>query len=456
MILGYPKETKFHFIGISGIGMSGLAEILLSRGCIVSGSDLNQSELTEKLSTRGACIFQGHSASNVEDADVVIYSSAISHNNPEWIRATEKGLPRLKRGELLARILNQDWGVAIAGSHGKTTTTSLVSSILISAQKDPTFIIGGIVNHLGTNARNGSGKLVIAEADESDGSFLYLRPRMVALTNIDDDHLDHYLTRDKITAAFQDFVESLPKDGVLIFNQDDQGTLALTLPPSRKCYSYGLNQNADYRANDVESRADGTRFSVSFKGEYLGEVQTHLWGKHNVSNCLAAIALTHQLGLSFTEIETGIKTFTGVGRRLEKLWQKENFVVIDDYGHHPTEIRATIKALKEVDERPLCVVFEPHRYSRTKNFWEEFKRAFTGADEIYISPIYPASELAIPGVTSERLCEEMVSSGMKVIYLKDLSEMEGLVKKKFMGDEIFLTLGAGPISKKIRGIVKSL
>lgn len=458
-MLGWLKTTKLHFIGIGGIGMSGISEVLLDLGYKVSGSDLNSSPVTENLQRKGAEIFIGHQAENVEGSTLIVYSSAIDPKNPEVVRALELEIPMIRRAEMLAELMRLKFGIAVAGSHGKTTTTSMIATIFQEAKLDATHIIGGIVNNLGGNARKGDGQFLIAEADESDGSFLLLSPIMSAITNIDNDHLDHYGTDDKIVDAFVEFVNRLPFYGRVALNANDPASVDIKTRVKRPIVWYGIDlsdERADYIARNVKYSASGTGFELYYKGQLITQINTNLMGVHNVSNALAAISISREAGLDWDALRKGVSHFNGVGRRLEKIWEKESCVVIDDYGHHPTEIRATISALKKVDNRNLTVVFEPHRFSRTQNFWKEFQECFEGADELFLTPIYAASEKPIDGITSEKLVAAMKASGKKVTFLGSLDDMKGLLHDRKSKSGIFLTLGAGSISKKVREQVKSL
>lgn len=458
-MLGWLKTTKLHFIGIGGIGMSGIAEVLLDLGYKVSGSDLNASAVTENLQKKGAEIFIGHKSTNVEGCTLIIYSSAIDTKNPEVIRAQELEIPMIRRAEMLAELMRLKFGIAVAGSHGKTTTTSLIATIFQEAKLDATHIIGGIVRNLGGNAKKGDGDYLIAEADESDGSFLLLNPIMAAVTNIDDDHLDHYGTKEKIVEAFVEFVNKLPFYGRAALNANDSASLAIKAKVKRPLIWYGIEVEkdvADYVAKDVVLSASGSEFDLYYKGEKVFRYKTHLMGMHNISNTLAAISISHEANLSWDVIQKGLLNFQGVGRRLEKLHEKNKFVVIDDYGHHPTEVKATISTLRRVDPRPLCVVFEPHRYSRTQNFWKEFQECFQGADELFLTPIYAASEKPIDGITSEAMVKEMKAKGKNVTFLNSLDDMKNLINERKDSSCVFVTLGAGAISKKIRDIVKTI
>lgn len=439
--------------------MSGIAEVLLDLGYQVSGSDLNPSQVTENLQKKGAEIFIGHKAENVEGSTIIVYSSAIDTKNPEVIKAKELEIPMIRRAEMLAELMRLKFGIAVAGSHGKTTTTSLIATIFHEQKLDATYIIGGIVRNLGGNARKGDGEYLIAEADESDGSFLLLNPIMAAVTNIDDDHLDHYGSKDKIVDAFVEFVNKLPFYGRVALNANDETSVEIKSKVKRPVLWYGIDlegDEADYVAKKVELFAGGTEFDLFYKGEKVSRFKTNLMGYHNISNSLAAISISHEAGLGWDVIQKGLLSFQGVGRRLEKLFENDSFVVIDDYGHHPTEVKATISTLRKVDKRPMCVVFEPHRYSRTENFWKEFQECFEGADELYITPIYAASEKPIEGITTEALVEEMKKKGKNVYFLPSLEEMSRLLNEKKNKECVFVTLGAGAISKKVREMVKAL
>lgn len=452
-MLGSLKNLNHvHFIGIGGIGMSGLAQMLLEKGFRVSGSDQGASGLTEKLSEMGATIYLGHKSENIQSPELIVYSSAIKKSNPEWMEAERLEIPFLRRGELLALLLNEKpQRLCIAGSHGKTTTTSLTATIFHLAQKDPTFMIGGVVPLLGGNAHYAGGESFVAEADESDGSFLSLNPSHAVVTNIDDDHLDFYGSKEKIIEAFASF----GRQSKLILNANDAGCLALKTE-RREALWFGINRSADYEAHALNFSEERSFFSLRHQGHEKGEFELHLLGEHNVSNALASLALCHEAGLSFEEIRSGLKAFRGVGRRLETIFQNAHMKVIDDYGHHPSEIKATITALKNSSPLPLIVIFEPHRFTRTQNFWNEFKTCFTGADELYIAPIYAASEAPIESITTDRLVKEMAAEGFNVQGLESVENFESILTGKLQKKVRVLCLGAGPISIKMRQMVKSL
>lgn len=444
-------KKHYHFIGIAGIGMSALAKLLLENGERVSGSDPGSSVLTDELSRAGVRIFKDHHKDNIKGADFIVYSSAIRKTNQERIEAIEKGIPVLRRGELLAKLFNNKQGIAVAGSHGKTTTSSLLATVLRETGAMPTAAVGGIISHLGTNAFSGKGDLFVAESDESDGSFLLLSPAHAILTNIDNDHMDHYGTVAELTGAFERFLTQVRSGGKILVNADDPGIQrAAGLIGTH--LSFGIKAG-DYLGHDLKCSADGSTFNVTTPSH-----ETHTFflphlGRHNVYNALGVIALCIELGFKAAAIQQGLSVFRGVGRRLEKIFSHDNFTLLDDYGHHPTEIKTTIQSIKEVDPRPLVIIFEPHRYSRTQNFWQDFTECFSGADKVYISPIYAASEDAIDGISSEALVDAQKRLGLNVELLPDLSGMREIKNNLLVTECILLTLGAGGISKKIREII---
>lgn len=461
-MLGLSKKIKIHFVGIGGIGMSGIAEVLLSLGYPVSGSDIASGPAVEALRERGAVVSIGHKEENLGDAGLVVYSSAIDNENPEIKLAKRERIPLVRRAEMLSELMRLKYGIAIAGSHGKTTTTSMVATIFHDAGKDPTHIIGGVVSNLGGHARKGDGEVLIAEADESDGSFLHLNPIMAVVTNIDNDHLDYHKSEENIRKAFTDFINRLPFYGRVALNAHDNGTKKIMDKVKRPYVLFGIAHNLDekvsldYSADKIAYLPGHTEFDLYSKGTRIGRITTQVSGEHNVLNALAAISICHESGLSFPQIIQGLAKFQGVGRRLERVWQKGQFEVIDDYGHHPTEIRATLATLKNVYKKHICVVFEPHRYSRTQQLWKDFADCFADANEIYIGPIYAASESAIPGITAEKLVLAIKEKSANTHYLSNLDLMSGLIRERQSKEMVFLTLGAGSISKKIKLIVKEL
>lgn len=461
---GINKELKLHFIGIGGIGMSAIAKVLINLGYKVSGSDLGENNTVIKLREKGALVYKGHSRENIAGAQIVVYSSAIDENNPEVIAAKEKRIPMIKRAEMLAELMRLKYGLAVAGSHGKTTTTSLLATIMSSLNENPTYIVGGLVKNLEDNAGIGDGELLIAEADESDGSFLFLNPIMSVITNIDNDHLDHYGTIENLRNAFCEFSNKVPFYGVVAINANDQSSMSLLKSIKRPYKTFGILENKtyfdsadkdiDYKALDVADNENGTSFKVEFKGERV-PFEINLSGYHNVSNALGAIVLAHTYGKSLTEISHAIKNFEGVSRRQEKIFENDKMKVVDDYAHHPTEIQATISTIKKrYKGYKIVVCFEPHRYTRTKNFWEEFVKSFKEADELYISPIYAANEEKIPYIDSEVLAKSINESGVTSIYLNELEKIQEVFGRELNSKTIILTLGAGAVSKVARKIIE--
>ncbi|WP_243370053.1 UDP-N-acetylmuramate--L-alanine ligase [Geotalea sp. SG265] len=453
----YGKIERIHFVGIGGIGMSGIAEVLLNLGYKVSGSDLRKSEITERLEQLGGEIHIGHTGSNVERADVVVISSAVHDDNPEVIEARERLIPVIPRAEMLAELMRMKYGIAIAGTHGKTTTTSMVATILATGGIDPTIVIGGRLNSIGTNARLGQGKFLVAEADESDGSFLKLSPTIAVVTNIDADHLDFYTGIEEIKDTFVEFINKVPFYGLAVLCLDN-GNVADIIPKVKKRFTtYGLTAQADFRATDVRHQGFTTSFVAHYKGKRLGEISFAMPGAHNVLNALATIAVATELDMKFEDIQAGFKSFGGVGRRFQVKGDVKGIMVVDDYGHHPTEIKATLAAAKGGWDRRLVVVFQPHRYTRTKELFEEFVKAFYDADVLILTDIYPAGEQPIEGVTAEALAARIKRHGQReVTFIADRNQvcdhLLGIVRE---GD-IVLTLGAGNILQAGEQLVEKL
>ncbi len=453
----YGKIEKIHFVGIGGIGMSGIAEVLLNLGYKVSGSDLRKTEITERLAALGGEIFLGHVGENVVDADVVVISSAVKDDNPEVIEAKERLIPVIPRAEMLAELMRMKYGIAIAGTHGKTTTTSMISTILGHAGIDPTIVIGGKLNSIGTNARLGQGKFLVAEADESDGSFLKLSPTIAVVTNIDADHLDFYSGIDQIKDTFVEFINKIPFYGLAVLCLDN-GNVADILPRVKKRFvTYGLSAQNDVRASDIRMAGNTISFVAHYRGDRLGEISFGMPGAHNVLNALATIAVAMELDVPFDKIQSGFKAFGGVGRRFQIKGHVGDVMVVDDYGHHPAEIRATLAAAKGGWDRRLVVVFQPHRYTRTKELFEEFVKSFYDADVLVLTDIYPAGEQPIEGVTAEALSRTIKKYGQKdVAYISDkealIDHLLGILKP---GD-IVLTLGAGNIWQTGEALLKRL
>lgn len=442
----YGRIEKIHFVGIGGIGMSGIAEVLLNLGYKVSGSDLRQSEITERLASLGGEIFYGHVRENVAGVDVVVISSAVKNDNPEVQEARENLIPVIPRAEMLAELMRMKYGIAIAGTHGKTTTTSMVATLLGFAGIDPTIVIGGRLNSLGSNARLGQGKFLVAEADESDGSFLKLTPTIAVVTNIDADHLDFYSGIEEIKDTFVEFINKVPFYGLTVLCIDNDNVADILPRVNKRFLTYGLSAQADIRACDIKLEGLSTSFVAQYRGERLGEISFKMPGAHNVLNALAAIGVALELNVPFPVIQEGFRDFGGVGRRFQVKGEVNDIMVVDDYGHHPTEIRATLAAASGGWDRRLVVVFQPHRYTRTKELYDEFVKAFHDADVLILTDIYPAGEEPIEGVTAEALARSVRQHGQKdVTHIADREELVGHLQAILKPGDILLTLGAGNI-----------
>lgn len=442
----YGKIQKIHFIGIGGIGMSGIAEVLLNLGYQVSGSDLRASEITRRLSALGGQIAYGHAAENVSGADVVVTSTAVNLNNVEVAEAHRLLIPVIPRAEMLAELMRMKYGIAVAGTHGKTTTTSMVATVLTHGGVDPTAVIGGRLDKFGSNAKLGQGKFLVAEADESDGSFLHLSPTIAVVTNIDADHLDYYADLEEIKATFVDFINKVPFYGVAVLCLDDASVQAIIPQVKKRFVTYGLTAQADFYASDISHRQDATVFTVHHHDRRLGELALRMPGRHNVLNALAAVAVAVELGLDFPLIEEGFRDFCGVGRRFQIRYQQDNLLVVDDYGHHPVEIKATLAAARAGWSHRLVAVFQPHRYSRTAALFEDFATAFYQADEVVVLDVYSAGEEPIEGVTAEALARAISGHGHRdVHYLASQdAALQHLLDTLKPGDMV-ITLGAGNV-----------
>jgi len=444
----YKRNKNIHFVGIGGIGMSGIAELLLNLGYKVSGSDLRNSGMTRRLERLGATIHCGHDEKWVENANVIVTSSAIASDNPEVAAANELHIPVIQRAEMLAELMRlKKFGIAVAGSHGKTSTTSMVSWMLHQAGLDPTVVVGGKVDSLGGNAKLGEGEFLVAEADESDGSFLKLTPVIEVITNIDMEHLDYYRDLNHIKDYFLQFIERLPFYGTVILCLDDPNIAALLPRIQRRMISYGLTEQADLQASDI--RFDGYRsaYTVRSGSRELGRVNLNIPGRHTVYNSLAAVALGLELDIDFTTIAGALLSFGGVQRRLDIKGEAGGVLIVDDYGHHPTEIRATLDAVRDAwPGKRLLVVFQPHRYSRTQALFNEFKVAFHRADVLIITDIYAASERPVEGVSGKTLAQAVKQHGQREVhYLPDLETLPGELSKMAEPGDLILTLGAGNI-----------
>jgi UDP-N-acetylmuramate--alanine ligase len=449
MMVSFRSFQRIHLVGIGGIGMSGIAEVLLTLGYSVSGSDTKPSNITERLQNLGATLYEGHKTANVEGAHVVVTSSAIKSDNPEVVEAHKRKIPVIPRAEMLAELMRLKYGVAVAGAHGKTTTTSLVASVLAAAHLDPTFVIGGRVNQAGTTARLGKGEYFVVEADESDRSFLLFSPIVAVVTTIDREHLDQYSSLEDIQEAFTQFVNRVPFYGAAVLCLDEPNVQAIIPNVKRPIITYGTSNQADLVISEVKLEGTTSEFHLTYKGEDLGLFQLfHPPGIHNVRNAAAAAAVALYLDVPAELIREGLAKFGGVGRRFEIKGVVNDITVIDDYGHHPAEIRATLEAARLCKFSRLLVLFQPHRYTRTQHLWNEFRQAFNQADVVVLTDIYAASEQAIPGITSESLAGAILEAGHKnVFYSGSMQQgIERLLREARPGDAI-LTIGAGNISR---------
>ena len=444
----FGKVRHIHFVGIGGIGMSGIAELLINLGYKVSGSDLKDTAVTRRLSELGGHLFQGHRKEHVEGADVVVYSSAVGPKNPEIMEAVNRYIPVIPRAEMLAELMRLKFGVAIAGAHGKTTTTSMVASILTCGHLDPTVIIGGRLDIWGgSNAKLGQGDILVAEADESDGSFLALSSTIAVVTNIDREHMDHYRDMEALRNAFVDFVNKVPFYGTAVLCLDNE-EIQRIIPRLKKRYlTYGMTSQADLRAHDMEKTGFGLSFDVVFKDHFLGRVRVGIPGEHNALNALAAIAVGLELDLNIEVIKQGLHNLGGLERRFHVKGEAKNVIVLDDYGHHPTEISATLKTAKECwPERRLIVVFQPHRYTRTRDLFDRFVISFNEADTLVVVPIYAAGESPIEKISSEQLVQKIKEHGHRnVLFSKGGEDALSLLLSIVREGDLVVTLGAGNI-----------
>ncbi len=428
--------------------MSGLAEILVNLGHQVSGSDHQPSALTDYLAGLGIQIYEGHSAEYVGDVDYLIYSSAIPTNNPEIVAAMAKSIRMIRRAELLGQLMNRKFGIAIAGTHGKTTTTSMIGHIMLDGGYDPTIIVGGTLKNLMTNARLGKSEYVITEADEYDRSFLSLFPRVAVLTSLETDHLDIYDDLDDLKRTFIKFANQVTFDGVLLISEDDENLGGIKDQIKNTVLTFGFSDSADFYAENVQFNRNRTRFEGFYRNESLGEFELIIPGDHNVRNALAAIGVCHDLDMSIDKIYTGLKTFTGVERRFEIMADVNDIIVVDDYAHHPTEVRATLKSAKTGWANKIIVAFQPHLYTRTRDFYKEFAKALAIADICIVCDVYPAREEPITGITGELIVDVLNKNGHKnSIYIKDKNDIPGEVLKILEPGNMFITMGAGDIWK---------
>ena len=441
------SEKTWHFVGIGGIGMSAIARILLARGQRVSGSDVKESVLIARLREEGADVRIGHDASNVEHAHTVIVSSAIDRRNPELVAAQRRNLPLLHRGEMLAELLRNRSGIAICGTHGKTTTTAMVAAVLRAGSVDASLMLGGIDGSLGTNAYDGHSPWFVTEADESDGSFAILDPKLAVLTNIENDHLQSDDELPQLVRAFEAFLAKLPTDGCAIIGVDDPLASSLVAHERRtRTVTFGFGPRADVRASNVRAAGLGTSFDTIVGDVALGTVELNVPGAINVQNALAAIAVARELEVPFAHIAEGLNAFRGVRRRFDILVRNDRFVLVDDYAHHPTAVRATIAAARQYHHGPIVVAFQPHRYSRTAYLARDFADALKGADRVYLAPVYAASEAPIPGVSERSIGEPLAALGARVTYVSRVDELEERILEDTPRGALVLMLGAGNIT----------
>ena len=446
-----------HFVGIGGIGMSSLAEVLLDLGYPVTGSDLKASPITERLAARGAVIYIGHAAANLAEATAVVFSSAVRPDNPEMAEARRRKLPLIPRGELLAEFMRQKYGIAIAGSHGKTTTTAMVAAILIHANLDPTILVGGRMGINGSNARLGRSEYLVVESDESDGSFLKLAPILAVVTNIDREHLDHYSGIEEIRAAFANFIGKVPFYGASILCLDDENIQQILPGVNRRVVTYGTSAQAEVRVTGSSAGHMASEFHLHRGDVDLGCFRLNLPGAHNILNAAAAVAVALELDIAVAIIREALAQFRGVDRRFQVCGSERGITVIDDYGHHPTEVRATLAAARACRFKNVHVLFQPHRYTRTQALMDDFARAFHQADTVHVTDIYAASEAPIAGVTSQALVDRLHAFGHRgASYAGSLERgIESVIGAAAPGDAI-VTLGAGSVSQSAEVILARL
>ena len=442
------RTRKIHFVGIGGIGMSGIAELLINQGFKVSGSDLALSDITKHLTQIGAVISQGHNAETIKDADVVVKSSAVKDDNPEIAFALSQKIPVIRRAEMLSEIMRMSYGIGIAGTHGKTSTTSMVGSVLSAAKLDPTVIVGGIVKNYGSNNLLGSGKYIVVEADEFDRSFLTLSPIIAGITNIEADHLDCYTDLEGVKNAFVEYANKVPFFGSVIACLDDHGVQSIIPRINKEILTYGFSQQANVRATNVKFNNFETSYMALYNGDELGNIKLKALGDHNILNSLLAVATGLELDIPFKSIKKGLSEFNGVFRRFEYKGEKDEVTLYDDYAHHPTEIEATLKGIRDSISNRIVVVFQPHLFSRTQDFYEDFGRSFFQSDVLLIAPIFPAREKPIKGVTGKLISDAAIQSGHKnVHYIQTDEEIVSKIKEVTKPGDILITMGAGSIYK---------
>jgi UDP-N-acetylmuramate--alanine ligase len=451
------KTRKIHFVGIGGIGMSGIAELLLNQGFKISGSDISESEVTRDLSSKGILVHIGHAAEYVVDADVVVKSSAVDDKNPEIIAAFGKKIPVIRRAEMLSEIMRMSYGIGIAGTHGKTSTTSMVGSVLSAAELDPTVIVGGKVKNYGSNNLLGSGKYIVVEADEFDRSFLTLSPIIAGITNIEADHLDCYQDLNGVKQAFIEYANKVPFFGSVIACLDDKGVRSIIPEINKKIITYGFSQQANIRAEKIQFQNFCSSFEVHAYDKLMGEVELNVMGEHNILNALLAIATGLELDIDFDSIRTGLKNYNGVFRRFEFKGSAKGITIYDDYAHHPTEIEVTLKGVRNSTDKRIIAVFQPHLYSRTQDFYQEFGRSFFECDLLVVTPIYPARERPIKNVSGKMIADAAVQSGHKnVIYIEQNAEIVEKLQEITTAGDIVISMGAGDIYQYAETFLQTL
>ncbi|WP_448554336.1 UDP-N-acetylmuramate--L-alanine ligase [Thalassotalea montiporae] len=456
------RVKQIHFVGIGGAGMGGIAEVLLNEGYQISGSDIAENAVVKRLVALGAQVHIGHQAENINGASVIVVSTAIDKTNPEITAAFEQRIPVVRRAEMLAELMRFRHGIAIAGTHGKTTTTSLIASILAEGELDPTFVIGGLLNSAGTNARLGSSRYLVAEADESDASFLHLQPMVAVVTNIDADHMETYDGDfEKLKDTYLEFLHNLPFYGIAVLCIDNPVVRELLPKVARQVITYGFSEDADIRATDFEQSAGQSRFNVVINNETNFDVTLNLPGEHNVLNALAAIAVAHDEGVNQAAITKSLSEFEGIGRRFEQLadlsTEAGDMVLVDDYGHHPKEVEATIKAMRNGwPDKRLVMVFQPHRYSRTRDLFEDFVEVLSEVDSLFLLDVYSAGEASIPSADSKSLARAIRQRGqLEPVYVSDVDKLPSLLAVQLQENDMVITQGAGNIGAVARSLAVS-
>jgi UDP-N-acetylmuramate--alanine ligase len=454
----FKRSRHIHFVGLGGVGMSGIAEVLLHLGHTVSGSDIAETDATRRLMRLGAHVTCGHRADAVDsDVDVVVISSAVKYSNAEIVQARALKIPVIPRAEMLAELMRMKWGIAVAGTHGKTTTTSLIAAILGRARLDPTVVIGGKVHALGGNAQLGKGDLMVAEADESDGTFLLLSPAIAVVTNIDPEHLDYYGDMERVKSAYLEFMNRVPFFGAAVLCLDDVTVRGLVPQVRKRVITYGTSSDADFVARDLTVSGMETRFEVAHDGQVLGGLTVRLPGRHQALNALAALAVATELDVSFETVREALAEFGGIHRRFEVCGEAGGILVVSDYGHHPAEIRATLAAAREGFGRRLVVLFQPHRFTRTRDLFGDFLDAFDAADHLVLTEIYPAGEEPIDGVTAEVLYFALRRRGhLDISYVPDHRALVAAVQPMLRPGDLVMVLGAGSVHEVGESLVRAL